>query len=308
VIKDGEESSGSGIEPTKIDLGDDLIEKTAIIPGHSASSVPSDSPPVQSSSELLQNARILLSEGFPEEAKKVLRQLMLALASAPEASADLEQARALLEKIHESELKQMFGTAEPAARRSFTSTYDESILDADSEEIVRLLDRDMGLGGLGGLGAGVSKELSFFSDERLLAQYADQVDRELGEGSASDRTDLAIGFMEMGLYSVAIRLLQSHLVSESEEMRLNASALVGYAHLMNNEPYRTISVLQPVLNDIEIDKSRKTECFYLIARAEQANGNYAGAIGWYFQAQANETDYRDIARRIARCKEALTGK
>lgn len=293
MIRDDDGASGSGSEPTKIDLGDDLVEKTAIIPGQAASTVSnSENPePETAPSELIRNARILLAEGFPEEAKKVLRQLLLA-------DAESEEPRALLEQIHEAELRQMFGSAEPAVRKSFTSSYDESILDADSDEIVRLLDRDLGID---------CKEISFFSDERLLAEFADKVDREVGEFS-TDRTDLAIGFIEMGLYSVAIRLVQSLLVAEDEALRLNVSALAGYAHLLNSEPYRTIGVLAPVLSDGEIDQSRKTECFYLMGRAEQMLGSHAKAMGWYFQAQSNETDYRDISQRIAHCKSAMAGK
>jgi tetratricopeptide (TPR) repeat protein len=300
VIKDDDDSSGSKLErhePTSIDLGDDLVEKTAIIPGHVAStaSAAGEDQPALAPSELIRNARILLGEGFPEEAKKTLRQILLA-------DADHEEAKTLLERIHESELRQMFGSAEPAVRKSFSSSYDESILDVDSDEIVRILDRDLGLG------EGEAPAVpSMFSDARLLAQFADQVDREVGEQS-QDRADLAIAFIEMGLYPVAIRLLQTLLVAEEEKTRLNASALAAHAHLMNNEPYRTISVLQPVLNDGEIDKSRKTECFYLMGRAEQLLGAHARAIGWYYQAQSIETDYRDIARRIQQCKRVLAAK
>ena len=301
MIRDEDSSNGSGLEPTKIDLGDDLIEKTAIVQGLPAPTPPpaddssNFSSPLNPVADQMHSAQILLGERMPEEAKKILRQILISDPSQVEA-------KKLLEQIHESELKQMFSSGEMAVRKSFSSTYDESILDADSEEIIRILDRDFEIGGLDTEHA--AKGLSFFSDVKLLTEFADKVDRDLGD-AASDRVDLSIGFIEMGLYPVAIRLLQSLMVCGDEGQRLSACNLVAHAHIMNNEGYRAISVLQPVLNDGEIDKFRKTESFYLMGRAQQLNGAFTEALSWLLQAQAIEPGYRDSAERIAHCMTAL---
>lgn len=304
MVKDDTNSKGSGLEPTRIDLGDDLLEKTANIPGRlpeeqssgGGSFSPADAPPPitpQTVADEIQSARILLNEGFPDEAKKILRRILLADESHVES-------RQLLEEIHELELKQMFGTAEPPVRRSMRNQYDDSILHVDSDEVVRVLDKELGLGL-----ESAARELSFFSDKRLLNRFADKVDREIGE-SVRDRIDLSIGFMEMGLYELAIRLLQILLVHDDTDERLSATALVAYAHLQSHEPYRTIAAIQGVLNDNEIPREKKTEFFYLIGRAQQTIGKFSEAVSWYFQAQENEPGYRDTSDRITRCKVLQT--
>jgi tetratricopeptide (TPR) repeat protein len=295
VTKDDTDSKGSKSESTRIDLGDDLIEKTAIIPGHSASSASSESSdptPSVNPEEQIQSARAYLAEGFLEDAKKILRQVLLT-------DSESIGARKLLEEIHESELKQMFGTAEPVVRKSLFDNYDESILDADSDEIIRLLDRDMGLGG-----TLAPVELSLFSDAKLLSEFSEKVDRQIGD-SPRDRVDLAIGFMEMGLHLVAVRLLLPLTTSHDSAEQLNACALTAYSHISSEAPYRAISVLQPVLNDSDIDRSQKTESFYLMGRALQFLASYQEAIEWYLQAQQNEASYRDCGDRISRCRVAL---
>jgi tetratricopeptide (TPR) repeat protein len=298
VIKDEDNPTHTGSSSSRIDLGDDLVETTAPRPGHPAPDPAPAAPDPINVAELIQNAGILLREGFPEEAKKILRQVLLN-------DGLHEKARELLEEIHASELRQMFGTSEPAARKSFfdsLGSYDQSILNSDSDEIIRLLDRDLDLS-LKDAG----KELTLFSDASLLAKFTDQLIGQIGD-SPKDRVDMAIGFVEMGLYRVAIKLLQNFAVSPDESDRLNAVAIIAYAHLMNEEPYQAVSVLQPVLNDGDISRIGKTECFYLMGRATQALADYSEAMAWYEHAQNNDPQYRDCQDRISRCKTALTAK
>ena len=283
-------SSGSGHEPTQIDLGDDLVEKTAVIPGHSS---PSNVPPATGVEDRMESARILLVEGFPEEAKKILRQILVD-------DSENRESRKLLEQIHESELKQMFGSAEPMVRKSLLDTCEESIPVSDSEEIVRLLERD-----IRPALKGAAKELSFFSDVKLLEGFAVKLERQVGD-SPGDRVDLAIGFIEMGLYPVALRLLQPLLSAPVERDRLNAVALNAYSCILGGESYEAISVLQPVLNDNDIAKSAKTEVFYLMGRALQSLALHAEAIDWFMQAQENEPGYRDCSERISRSEASLS--
>jgi tetratricopeptide (TPR) repeat protein len=287
---------GSNDGLTRIDLGDDLVEKTAIIPGRSTSSETEEAasaPPKISPDEQIKSARAYLGEGFPEDAKKILRQVLLA---DPQSIA----ARKLLDEINEAELKQMIGNAEPIVRKSLFDTYDDSILHVDSDEIIRLLDRDMGIGET------LSPvELSLFSDAKLLAEFATKLDQEIG-GHPQDRVDMAIGFIEMGLHAVAIKLLQPLASSADSSLQLNACALIAYSHINSDEPYKAISVLQPILNDNDIERSKKTESFYLMGRALQFLKSYREAIDWYLQAQEFESNYRDSIDRISRCRAALT--
>jgi tetratricopeptide (TPR) repeat protein len=264
---------------TQIDLGDDLIEKTAFIPGHKlAEEIPVSSSPALE--ETIQNARILLNEGFSEEAKQILRQLLLR-------DRNNLDAQKLLEEIHASELKQMFAPGERAARKSFVNRgIDESALRVDSDQILRALDQEFDLGM--GFGGGRPKSVTVFN--KLELEVA-------GVGAtARDRLDLAISFLEMDLYTHATQLLKS--VIRSGEYPEIAISLLAYCHLMNEEPYETIEVLQPYLNDMDIVERDKVEFYYLMARANQSLGKKPEALGWYRQTTQVEANYRDCEERI----------
>ena len=263
---------------TRIDLGDDLIEKTAFISGHElAKEVPSSSSPALEAT--IQNARILLNEGFSEEAKKILRHLLL------QDRNDVE-AQKLLEEIHASELKQMFAPGERSARKSFVNpAIDESALRVDSDQILRALDQEFDLGICPG-----EKTKSGVVFKQLELEVS-------GVGATSrDRLDLAISFLEMDLYAHAAQLLKS--VIRAGEYPEVAISLLAYCHLMNEEPFETIEVLQPFLNDMDIAERDKVEFYYLMARANQALGKKPEALGWYRQTTQVEPSYRDCEERI----------
>ena len=261
---------------TRIDLGDDLLaEKTALIPGQQLSEeVPASSSPALDAT--IQNARILLNEGFSEEAKKILRQLLL------RDRHDVE-AQKLLEDIHGAELKQMFAPGEPTSRKSYVNKgIDESSLRVDSDQVLRALDREFDLGITRGSTQTVFKQLEF---------------EVAGVGATSrDRLDLAISFLEMELYAHATQLLKS--VIRAGDYPEVAISLLAYVHLMNEEPYEVIEILQPFLNDMDIVEKNKVEFYYLMARANQSLGKKPEALGWYKQTLQVESNYRDCEDRI----------
>lgn len=280
-------SQGSQDTRTRIDLGDDLIEKTATLSREQLKTeeTPGATPPTSSPAieATIQNARILLNEGFSEEAKKILRHLLL------RDSRNFE-AQKLLEDIHASELKQMFAPGEPTARRSYVHrAVDESLLRVDSDQVLRALDQEFDLG----IGKG--------NTEALFKQLEFEV---AGVGATSrDRLDLAISFLEMELYAHAIQLLKS--VMRSGEYPEIAVSLLAYCHLMNDEAFEAIEVLQPFINDMDIVEKDKVEFFYLMGRASQALGKKSEALGWYKQAQKIDPNYRDSEDRIKRLSGRL---
>jgi tetratricopeptide (TPR) repeat protein len=275
---DGEDSDRldlSDLEHTKIDLGDDLLEKTAFVPGMGVGTEPTVDP--RSIEPSVQNARILLNEGFTEEAKKLLRQILI------QNQSDVE-AQKILEEIHHSELKQIFGTSETGARKSYTQpAYDDSILRVDTDEILRSLDEEFELDVNAETSQGIFSNLSL----------------SVAGSGPRDRIDLAISFLEMELYTHATQLLKAVILEgESAAQSEIAVSLLAYGHLMNNRPFETISVLQPFINDVEVCPENRMEFYYLMGRAHQTLGRKSEALGWYLHVQQIEPTYRDTFERI----------
>ena len=205
-------------------------EKTVFVSGLPQELAIRDDPRALEAS--VQNARILLSEGFPEEAKKILRQLLLQ-------NKNNVESQKLLEEIHHLELKQIFSAAEPSIRKNYTaekSTYDESILDVDADELLKSLDEEFDLN------LKPSDSTVFIAKEL-----------ENSAPAPSDRIDLAISFIEMELYAHAKQLLLAVLRAESAPT-LIAVSLLGQSHLLSGEYYEVLSVLQPYINDAETSK------------------------------------------------------
>lgn len=297
MVKDDGRSSGSGVEPTNVDLGDDLLEKSAKIPGHTRVSGSSgfsvaDSSASYGVSELIRNAVILQQEGFLEEAKKVLRSILLC-------DPENREAKKLLTEIHDIEIKQLLGSIDSQPeRKSFVHPKtDDSILRVDSSEVVSALDQEFDLS----LNLASPGEMSFFSDPELLEVLRRDLEDQLGE-SAQDRIDLAVGFIEMGIYSLSLKLLHPLMNSEEQHFRLSAICLMGWCYLALQEPYQTVSLLQPSLHDSDVEAVRKVELFYLMGRSYQQIGDLTAAMSWYLQAQGIDPQYRDTEQRIFFCK------
>jgi tetratricopeptide (TPR) repeat protein len=252
---------------TRIDLGDDLIEGTETI----ETPAPDGDPRAIEAS--VENARILVKEGFFDEAKRILRQLLI------RDSHDV-LAHKFLEEIHQTELKQLFASSESTSRKSYTNIYDESILSVDSEKVFRSLD----------------SEFDLHVESGAADKVFSQLDVEIAGAPPRDRMDLAISFMEMGLYAHAIQLLKG-VMRAGEELE-EAAALLAFAYLTNEEPFEAMSILQPLLNDTDIPTERKVEFYYLMARACETLHREPEALGWYLQAQQVDPDYRDVRSRI----------
>jgi tetratricopeptide (TPR) repeat protein len=265
---------------TKIDLGDDLLEeKTIVVSGIPEGLATQNDPHALEAS--VQNARILLSEGFPEEAKKILRQILLQ-------NKNNVESQKLLEEIHHSELKQIFLVAEPSTRKNYTggkNTYDESILNVDAEKLLKSLDEEFDLG------LDPSRSQIFFSQEL-----------ETSSPAPSDRIDLAISFIEMELYAHANQLLRAVLRTENSST-LTAVALLAYSHLLSGQYFEVLSVLQPYINDTEVLKEDKIEFFYLMGRANHALARTSEALGWFLYVESIDPSYRDNAERVKQLKK-----
>jgi len=293
------------LEQTRIDLGDDLVEKTAILqmPGFNTSenegesaipeilSEPLPSNPAEIADEL-ESAKILMGEGLIEEAKKILRRIILADSNHP-------AARQRLEEIHEIELKQIFGDDSRPTRRQRTDLKNAPDLSkVNAEEIMRQLDQDLRLGVFeeNVLGETLGASMSLFQDQQAMKEFGERIDRDMAAMSSSDRTDLGVAFLEMGLYDLANRQFKS--ASRDPEKNLAAVGLMAYSLILAGRHFEAKLGIEPLLGDTELSNEQKVDFFYLMGRSCEGLKKKAEALHWYTQTRQVDATYRDVQERM----------
>ena len=289
--------SGETGEVTRVDLGDDLIEKTADligVPQQHSSEISNDgtisSDPFESIDSRLHSARILIGEGMLEQAKKLLHHILVT-------DRGYVPARQALEEIHETELKQIFGEDRRGDRRRAKQNALHELWE-DPSEVVEQLDNDLGL--------------ELFQDSESMGLFSRNLDSMLADSSPQDFVDLGIGFLEIGLCALASQLFRRAADTLKNETSQEpdavgdltaAVALEAYALILAGKPFDAIASMQGLLNDSEIKADRKLELFYLMGRAYDSLKKPEIALQWYFRVKEIDPGYRDVQERIRkRCR------
>lgn len=273
---------------TRVDLGEDLLFEKA----------PTDSAPAahgadyvsnsQDPAEQMRNATILCNEGFLEDAKRVLRQVLIA-------DPHFVPARTKLEEIHELELKQILS---PRESTGFLDRRRKPEAWIAPEEVLRKLDADLGLGL-------IDEPLpSILSDPASVRAFAVAAEVALEGTTARDRLDLGIAFLEMGLAEMAIT--QFLVAAQGAEFLVSATSLLASAQVVLHRPLEAIQTLEPLIYDQDIARPAKLELIYMMGRAHEARPSIEDAVTWYRQAQSIERGYRDTEERIRRLGMAPT--
>lgn len=283
-------------EGTRVDLGDDLLEKTRVVEvPTSANSDPFESNLTPAEIEdRFQSARILLSEGLVDEAKKLFRKILVA-------QEDHAGAQQGLREIHERELKQIFGGS-PEVRNSMMGRGDAPVSAPREkpEEILRKLDEDLGLGVFSSEAPPpYGHAMSLFQDRNAMDRFCRDLDAWTAGTGTRERMDLGIAFLEMGLYDLAIRQLKSAAATAE----LAPVCLYCYALILGGQPFEATLNIQPFLADLEIPPLEKIELTYLMARAHESLKRPALAKAWYEQVRKLDPHYRDVEERLHTIRE-----
>lgn len=292
----------SKFEGTRVDLGDDLLQSDASSSSRDAIFLRTDSgqSPEDRRKNLsdylqdeIQSAKILVSEGLTEEAKKILRKIL-------RLDPSNIVARKALEEIHETELKQIFGEERRRRRVTDSTSADPTFFNpygaTETDEMVRRLDEDLGLD---------IHKMSLFEDAAGMAQFSKKMDEDLKSLSPSERLDVGIAFLEMGLCELAInqfdaacRSLMKHDKPSDQSVYLSAASLLALAMIKAGKPFEATLRVQPVLSDIEISKENKIEFFYLMGVAYEGLKKPDIARHWYGQVHLLDPFYRDVQERL----------
>jgi tetratricopeptide (TPR) repeat protein len=317
-MTEGKDSPPLKFDETHVDLGDDLLEKTAIIAFSKEPEVVPKPDNVQqgvlessidqptSVEDALHSAKILVNEGFLEDAKKVLRKILVK-------DSGNALARKHLEEIHQLELKQIFGDTE--SRRPYRKKVEINPPTQDAEEVMRQLDEDLNLGvfSVKSLGASdpmaTADQLSLFQDPRLIAEFCDRLEKDLIHADPQDWIDLGVAFLEMDLFAIAARLFSgagkkidlSDLNQNS--LRMSVNCLLALTLILAGRPYEAISKIQPLLGDLSVPSEQKVELFYLMGRTYESMKRPTMAFQFYQKVMEIDPHYRDVDLRIRKIRD-----
>jgi len=300
-------------EQTKIDLGEDLLEHTVVLPGFSEDSKETkkeeDEEP-KDLDDLFRSAEILVSEGFSDEAKKILREIL-------RVEPNNVSARSKLDEIHETELAQILkgGAPSPQARYAQVSAQpEEDFSQVNTEEVMRRLDWDLKLGIFPDQVVGQKRESeteeetlaerALFSSPEEIEEYGEKLEKQLVKLSAQDRLDIGIAFFEMGLFDLAVRQFRAVrrlCTGETDQERLlflSSSVLLASSQLSAGKAFEAVLTLESIIGDAGYSTEEKIHFFYLMGVASEDLGHSDQAIQWYRQTEQIDPGYRDVQRRL----------
>jgi tetratricopeptide (TPR) repeat protein len=261
-------------DSTRVDLGDDLIASSVIAPNQG------DKLTGHSTDEQFENAKILANEGFIEDAKKILRKILI---SDPKHA----PAKQHLQQILDREMDDLLAHRDSPMKRPqlFERKGKQARApQATSDEVLRELERDLGMSENQDAPGGIEADVS--------------------GASQTDRIDLGIAFMEMGMYEKAISHLRAAIDMIESELepdllqKISATALLGRAYLLGKRPFDAIQLLHAVLRDAEISPNDKIEFFYLMGLAFEQTGDRKAALPWFGKVRELDPKYRDIQERL----------
>jgi len=263
---------------TQIDLGDDLLGTQTL-----SRPIPEElAPPPEANHELLVNAKILIGEGLLDEAKQVLRKILLK---------DSNHVLALekIAEIQKLEIKQLLNPEEIKNRRNYNrrSRYRDEDSDLDGDAVRKNLERDLGI-----------TEQS--ASEQINVDSAEQ----FSEANPQDRMDIGVAFLEMELFEEALE--QFSLAQQDVAFERKAIVLSIYSKILAGKAFEALLDLDPLIADESVDSTQRVEYGYLMARALEELGKLDEAHAWYRGVLEIENQYRDSFERLKKCEKALS--
>jgi tetratricopeptide (TPR) repeat protein len=271
---------------TRVDLGDDLLGTRTIQSEAGKSPLSADTPSApESVEELLLNAKILISEGLLEDAKKTLRRVM-------RMDPGNLSARDRLDEVQKIEIKRLLGEDDHHSTGGFLKVKkkkSEPALD-DGESVAIALERELGIE--------PTTEERFFGKESERLAFTGNLELLCTNATSQDRIDLGIGFLEMEFYDVALYLFQSAVMSDPSDRR--ARSLVATAWVAKGNGFEAMIEIENLVADQSAPPEEKVDYGYLAGRAQELLQNFEMAMRWYRAVLQIEPGYRDAEDRLRR--------
>ncbi|RYZ65208.1 MAG: hypothetical protein EOP09_14650, partial [Proteobacteria bacterium] len=223
------------LDHTTIDLGEDLLKtKTSLdssdLRGEKTTEL--QRALVESPSDLIANAKILLSEGLFDDAKRLLRKILIndpANAQAPR----------ILEEIQEVEIQKLLQHEEG------TSFFGRRKADRDLREPLQVLHE---------LADDLHIEIEDhddnpFPDGETESQFQSFLATVSIGALSRDRLDLGVALMQMQLYDYAV--LEFEKVEHDLDLQTQAKSLKAFALILGGKPFQALLELDPLIENPE---------------------------------------------------------
>jgi len=220
--------------------------------------------------DILEDVKVQIIEGFTQDAKKNLYQIL-------RKEPDHMEAQMLLEQIQQSELKELFKLTPKSEIKKTENDYSSKILET------KKLEKD------------------HYLQEWNLMTKLNQI---LKKSSLQNKMDLAVSFFEMQLYSITIWILkqaEKHLENSNLQCLkwlTSLKGLIGWSFFSMGRENEAISEIQSVLKNQKITIYKKVELIYLMGRIHEYLSKIPEAIQYYQKVQKIQKKYRDTNERL----------
>ncbi len=239
--------------------------------------------------EQLSELDLLLEQGLLEQARETYQQLA---ASFPQSTELSRRAHRLAElSAAPSPVAEVSATELFAEEEGFFNLAAEIEKELAEEEEKHLVAEARGQ-------EGAQEE----SIEELFKQFQRGVAEQLGEEDHATHFDLGLAYREMGLLDEAIGEFQ--LVLKSPELALDAMTLIANCYMDKGLAEEAASWFEKALKTPNLPAETELGLRYELARACEAAGNVAAALGHYAEVLAVNPAYRDVVERITRLRTA----
>ncbi|MBI2606559.1 MAG: hypothetical protein HYW49_10825 [Deltaproteobacteria bacterium] len=275
------EKKKPGFEGTRVDLGEDLL--VAGPAAGFAGAAPPGASPVE---EELRRGRALIGENFLEDAKKLLRRILIRVPGQVEA-------RALLDEIQAREMRDLLGHVDSTGSAANTGVESGEIAGIDPREVLEKLDADLQLGIAKSDGRVVP---DLFADEGVHEAYRKRVVAAALALPPRERIDLGVANLEMGLHETAAQVFET--VARYADYRIEGAYLLGLALIAGGKAIEATLKLEPLVRDFNLAESEKTDLLYLMGMAFEALRDPKRAREFYRRVYRLNPKYRDVADKV----------
>lgn len=274
------------LDHTTVDLGDDLLKtKTTLSPPTQKTVQPLKK---ETAKDWIESAKILMSEGIYNEAKKNLRRVLFEDPQNP-------VALKLLDQIQDIEVQKLLSEEGQSTFQRRRSGDDQRDPGEVLEQLIDYLDIDLYFE------SGGEKA---FKNKETEEEFKKWISHFPKGASSKDHLDMGVAFIEMELYEYAIKEFEK--VRADDPLSKEAKSLKALAFILNNEPFYALLELDALLQNNTVKNEDKIDWAYLKARAHEGLKNYEQAVSWYNTVHEVEPGYRDSFERLKRCEKILS--
>jgi len=132
--------------------------------------------------------------------------------------------------------------------------------------------------------------------ERVLGEFRERMEEQLGPMDLEERYQLGVAYMEMGLHEEALaefdQILKHSFVSpKTRELMARCLLALGRAD-------EVLPLLESVLNDEPHPRRSSIELYYLLGEAYEIMGQKDHALDSFTKVYQLEPDFRDVQRKL----------